>query len=96
MRIIQSISLALLSLSLSIVSNGQTNAVQTEKDFYSLKTIAIPQDIKLEVGGVAVMPDGRIAASTRRGLPQTRNRMTETAKFKRATFFNSLSRAAGV
>jgi len=67
MRIIQSISLALLSLSLAIVSNGQTNAVQTEKDFYSLKTIAIPQEIKLEVGGVAVMPDGRIAASTRRG-----------------------------
>ena len=67
MRIIQSISLAVLSLSFAFVSNGQTNAVQTEKDFYSLRTITIPQDIKLEVGGVAVMPDGRIAASTRRG-----------------------------
>jgi azurin len=67
MRIIRSISLVALSLCLAIVSNGQTNAVQTEKDFYSLRTIAIPQEIKLEVGGVAVMPDGRIAASTRRG-----------------------------
>jgi len=41
--------------------------VQSEKDYYSLRTIAIPQEIKLEVGGIAVMPDGRIAASTRRG-----------------------------
>jgi hypothetical protein len=41
--------------------------VQSEKDFYALKTIAIPDHVKLEVGGIAVMPDGRIAASTRRG-----------------------------
>lgn len=46
---------------------AQSTALQTEKDFYSLKTIAIPQDIKLEVGGIAVMPDGRVAVSTRRG-----------------------------
>ena len=67
MRIFRSISLATLSFCLALVSNGQTKVVQTEKDFYSLRTIAIPQEIKLEVGGVAVMPDGRIAASTRRG-----------------------------
>lgn len=49
------------------VAFAQKNTVQSEKDFYSLQTIAIPQHIKLEVGGIAVMPDGRIAASTRRG-----------------------------
>jgi hypothetical protein len=48
-------------------SFSQVNTVQSEKDFYSLKTIAIPEEVKLEVGGVAVLPDGRIAASTRRG-----------------------------
>ena len=52
----------------SITAFNQTNnSVQSEKDFYSLKTIAIPEEVKLEVGGLAIMPDGRIAASTRRG-----------------------------
>ncbi len=48
-------------------SFSQKNTVQSEKDFYSIKTIAIPEEVKLEVGGIAVLPDGRIAASTRRG-----------------------------
>ncbi len=60
------ILVALLSIILS-TSHAQKSIIQTEKDFYSLKTISIPEDIKLEVGGIAVMPDGRIAASTRRG-----------------------------
>jgi len=55
-----------LGIGLMNVSAQQT-AMQSEMDFYSLKTIAIPQDVKLEVGGIAVLPDGRIAASTRRG-----------------------------
>lgn len=77
MRIIRSISLATVSLCLAIISNGQTNVVQTEKDFYSLRTIVIPQEIKLEVGGVAVMPDGRIAASTRRGKSGSLRMLTD-------------------
>ena len=52
---------------MAYTSFSQVNTVQSEKDFYSLKTIAIPEEVKLEVGGVAVLPDGRIAASTRRG-----------------------------
>ena len=61
--------LLLSSFFIAIVTVGiaQKNVVQSEKDFYSLKTIAIPDNVKLEVGGIAVMPDGRIAASTRRG-----------------------------
>lgn len=54
-------------LLIAFSSSAQKNVVQSEKDFYSLKTIAIPDNVKLEVGGIAVMPDGRIAASTRRG-----------------------------
>ena len=56
-----------LLLLLSASTIAQKNVVQSEKDFYALKTVAIPDNIKLEVGGIAVMPDGRIAASTRRG-----------------------------
>ncbi len=47
--------------------HAQKNSVQSEKDFYSLKTVAIPEEVKLEVGGIAILPDGRIAACTRRG-----------------------------
>ncbi len=39
----------------------------TEEDFYEIKTIAIPDDIKLEIGGIAPLPDGRVAVCTRRG-----------------------------
>ncbi|MFN6375337.1 MAG: plastocyanin/azurin family copper-binding protein [Chitinophagia bacterium] len=67
MRIfLRSIFISLL-LTSSTFSQAQKTAVQSEKDFYSLRTIAIPEEVKLEVGGIAVMPDGRIAASTRRG-----------------------------
>lgn len=57
----------LLLSTVALFSLAQSNTFQSEKDFYSLKTIAIPEEIKLEVGGIAVLPDGRIAASTRRG-----------------------------
>ena len=61
--------IAVLALVITVTSGvmAQSSAIQSEKDFYSLKTIAIPQDIRLEVGGIAVMPDGRVAVSTRRG-----------------------------
>ena len=43
------ILVALISIILS-TSYAQKSIIQTEKDFYSLKTISIPEDIKLEVG----------------------------------------------
>ncbi len=39
----------------------------TEEDFYEIKTLPIPDNIKLEIGGVAPMPDGRVGVCTRRG-----------------------------
>ncbi|AQG82568.1 plastocyanin/azurin family copper-binding protein [Spirosoma montaniterrae] len=39
----------------------------TEGDYYRIVTLPIPEDVKLEVGGLAPMPDGRLAACTRRG-----------------------------
>lgn len=39
----------------------------SEEDYYRIITLPIPEDIKLEVGGLAPLPDGRLAVCTRRG-----------------------------
>jgi cytochrome c551/c552 len=39
----------------------------TEDDYYPMYTVPVPEGILLEIGGVATMPDGRIAVATRRG-----------------------------
>lgn len=39
----------------------------TEEDYYRLVTVPIPEDVVLEVGGLATMPGGRLGVSTRRG-----------------------------
>lgn len=40
---------------------------QVESDYYILKTVIVPENIPLEVGGIAVIPDGRVAVATRHG-----------------------------
>lgn len=39
----------------------------SESDYYQLEDLNIPDDIKLEVGGMDILPDGRLAVCTRRG-----------------------------
>ena len=39
----------------------------TEEDFYEVITLPVPEDIVLEVGGIALLPDGRPLVCTRRG-----------------------------
>ena len=39
----------------------------TEDDYYSIVTLPIPEGIVLEVGGLTTLPNGNIAAATRRG-----------------------------
>lgn len=46
---------------------AQTRRVPVEDDYYKIITLAIPEGILIEAGGVATMPDGRIAVATRRG-----------------------------
>ena len=43
------------------------NRPMSEDDYYRIVTIPIPEQVTLEVGGLSVLPDGRVAASTRRG-----------------------------
>lgn len=39
----------------------------SEDDYYKIITLPIPEGVVLEVGGLASLPDGRLAVSTRRG-----------------------------
>ncbi len=68
----------LIVLSNSIKTNAQDDPnappvnkaalrVAAENDYYPIVTLAVPEGILLEIGGVATLPDGRVAVSTRRG-----------------------------
>ena len=57
-----------LLLTLAFLTVGAyAQALPTEDDYYKMVTLPIPEGVVLEVGGLAVMPDGRLAVSTRRG-----------------------------
>ncbi|MDI9860645.1 hypothetical protein [Flectobacillus roseus] len=63
-----------LLLSLGLLGLGASSGIAqnkpkplTEDDFYEIKTVAIPDGIRLEAGGLAPMPDGRLGVCTRRG-----------------------------
>lgn len=53
-------------LALSVLA-AKAQKVPTENDYYKIVTIPAPEGVLLEVGGVATLPDGRIALATRRG-----------------------------
>jgi cytochrome c551/c552 len=46
---------------------AQLTKTPTEDDYYRILTLPTPEGMLLEVGGVATLPDGRIAVCTRRG-----------------------------
>src|SRR3954468_11629677 len=57
-----------------LAQSADTNASQKpivapdkEEDFYRMFTLPVPENIILEVGGMAAMPDGDLAVCTRRG-----------------------------
>ncbi|MFC3812157.1 plastocyanin/azurin family copper-binding protein [Lacihabitans lacunae] len=51
----------------SVVFAFGQNKLKTEENYYKIVTVPVPAGIDLEVGGVAVMPDGKVAVSTRKG-----------------------------
>jgi len=63
-RIISAVSLALLC---GWGAFAQTARPLTEDDYYRMITLPVPEGIALEVGGMAVLPDGRLSVCTRRG-----------------------------
>lgn len=58
-----------LIVCLSILSSQVIIAQKAaaEAEYYPLRTLPIPHNIELEVGGMTTIPDGRLAISTRRG-----------------------------
>lgn len=61
------IAYSLIVLLTSVLAGQAQNRPMTEEDYYRIVTLPIPETVQLEVGGLAVLPDGRLAASTRRG-----------------------------
>ena len=59
-------TLAAISCS-ALVGFRSKRYVPTEDDYYKLIKIPIPEGIVLEAGGLEVMPDNKLAVSTRRG-----------------------------
>ena len=59
----KSISLLSAFVLLTAVAQGQPK----EEDYYRLVTLPLPEDVVLEVGGIAILPDGRPMVCTRRG-----------------------------
>ena len=62
---VKNISKLLIFIVLS--SSIMAKKAESEDDFYKIQTLPIPEGIFLEIGGMAVLPDGRLAVCTRRG-----------------------------
>src|SRR5688572_30631130 len=76
-----------LTLSVVVTHAQKTPA---ENDYYKMITIPAPEGVLLEVGGVATLPDGRIALSTRRGdVWVIENAAMENGSMPRYTLFAS-------
>jgi hypothetical protein len=58
------LTFALLILSLGIARGADT---PKEEDYYRLVTLPVPKELMIEAGALEWMPDGKLAASSRRG-----------------------------
>ncbi len=56
-----------LLITVSVSSLALSQNPQEESDHYPIVEIPIPDDIVLEVGGIEILPEKRIAVSSRRG-----------------------------
>jgi cytochrome c551/c552 len=67
LRSVLTFVLGLCLIANTIAQSTDTQATPTEDQYYRIIKIPIPEGIVLEVGGLALLPNGNIAASTRRG-----------------------------
>ncbi len=56
-----------LALLIFIDVNGQDTAAERESEYYQIKNVVIPEEVVLEVGGLAFDDKNRLGVSTRRG-----------------------------
>ncbi|MEX0726240.1 MAG: hypothetical protein WEB58_21180 [Planctomycetaceae bacterium] len=60
----------LLNVFVIIATGGSLSAQDqspTESDYYRLLTLPIPEELVLEIGGIELLPGGKLAVATRRG-----------------------------
>lgn len=55
------------SILLPLTAQESARLLPTEDNYYKIITLPLPEGLVLEVGGLATLPNGNIAASTRRG-----------------------------
>ena len=66
-NILHKINIICAIVSIGFSADAQLNRTPQEEDYYKIISIPAPEGVLLEVGGVATLPDGRVALSTRRG-----------------------------
>ena len=98
MKTISKISFVLLMATLTWFDlRSQSVKAPKEEDYYRIATVPVPEGILLEVGGVATLPDGRMAVATRRGdvyLIENPNGVNGEPKF--TLFASGLHEALGL
>src|SRR5260370_33970945 len=61
------VSAVLLLLSSQVLSAQPAKKAPTEDDYYKLLRFQVPEGVVLEAGAIEMMPDGKVAVSSRRG-----------------------------
>jgi glucose/arabinose dehydrogenase len=51
----------------ALLTAAALQSTPTEADYYPVVTLSVPEEVTLEVSGLAILPDGRPLAATRRG-----------------------------
>ncbi|WP_349527798.1 c-type cytochrome [Reichenbachiella sp. MALMAid0571] len=67
MNIFKHIYMPVLAVALFCASNLSAQNEPKESDYYRITTVAVPEGVLLEAGGVQVLQDGSVAIATRRG-----------------------------
>ena len=69
----------------------------TENDFYSITTLPIPKGVVLEAGGLELLPNGKLAASSRRGdIYLVDNPFSEPSSMKFTRYAQGLHEVLGL
>jgi plastocyanin len=66
-NILFTFSVTTLACTSVLAQNKAAKTTPTEKDFYRIVDVPVPEGVELEVGGMAKMPNGDLGVSTRRG-----------------------------
>jgi azurin/glucose/arabinose dehydrogenase len=66
-KIVVAALFALILIKAEAQEKKDTSSLPKEEDYFQIRTLPVPEDVILEVGGMAFMPDDKLAVSTRHG-----------------------------